>query len=134
MRRFVIDAQVALELGRTAARPGKGTQLVAPALVRSELLSLLYRSVRAGVASREEADRQLDHVRSLRVRLLGDRVLQRVAWDIAEELSWTDTLTAEYVALTRLHADAFVTLDDALAREVAAVVPVAGYAELLRPT
>lgn len=132
MRRYVIDAHVALELGRTAARPAKGTQLVAPALIRSELLCRLYRSVRAGELSRQLAEQRLDHVRSLRIRLLGDRVLQRVAWDIADQLAWPDTLTAEYLALTRLQADAFVTLDDALFRTAAAVVPVAAYEELLQ--
>lgn len=132
MRRYVIDAHVALELGRTADRPAKGTQLVAPALIRSELLCRLYRRVRAGELSRQVAEEQLDHVRSLRIRLLGDRVLQRVAWDIADQLGWPDTLVAEYLALTRLQADAFVTLDDALSRTAATVVPVATYEELLR--
>lgn len=131
MRRYVIDAPVALELGRTGARPHKGTQLVAPALIRSELLCLLYRAVRAGELSRQAAEDRLDHVRSLRIRLLGDRVLQRVAWDLAEQLSLPDTFTAEYLALTRLQADAFVTLDRELARVAATVVPVATFEEML---
>ena len=131
MRRYVIDAHVALELGRTLARPGKGTQLVAPALVRSELLCLLYRSVQDGELTRGDADRQLDHVRSLRIRLLGDRVLQHSAWQVAEQLSWPDTLTAEYIALTRLQADAFVTLDADLAAAAARLVRVASVEDLL---
>lgn len=133
MRRYVVGADVALELGRTGARPGKGTHLVAPTLIRSELLSLLYCGVQAGELSRQEAERRLEHVRTLRIRLLGDRVLQRAAWDIAERLAWPDTSTAEYVALTRLQADAFVTLDPALALEAAAVVRVATLEELLEP-
>ena len=43
--------------------------------------------------------RRLDFLRGLRIRLLGDRVLQRVAWKVAEELGWHDTFVAEYVAL-----------------------------------
>lgn len=34
---------------------------------------------------------------------------------MAERLSGSDTLDAEYLALTKLQADAFVTLDPALA-------------------
>lgn len=132
MRRYVIDAPVALELGRTGVRPGKGVQLVAPTLIRSQIVSRLFRSVRSGELSREDAERRLDHIRSLRIRLLGDRVLQRVAWDVAEHLGWPDTLAAEYVALTRLQADALVTLDEELARQAGDIVRVATYTDLLR--
>jgi hypothetical protein len=47
----------------------------------------------------------------LRIRLLGDRVLQNVVWKAAGLLGWPDTFDAEYVALTQLHADALITLD-----------------------
>ena len=40
-------------------------------------------------------------------------------------LGWADTLDAEYVALTQLHADALITLDRQLARAVKDLVPVA---------
>ena len=65
------------------------------------------------------------------MRLLGDRVLQANAWRIADELGWADTYTAEYIAVTQLQADAFVTLDAALAEAVAGVVRVAPVDELL---
>lgn len=132
MRRYVIDAPVALELGRTGVRPGKGVQLVAPTLIRSQLVSRLYRDVRSGELTRQDAERWLDHIRSLRIRVLGDRVLLHVAWDVADHLGWPDTLAAEYVALTRLQADALVTFNEELARQAVAVVRVAGYEELLR--
>lgn len=67
------------------------------------------------------------------MRLLGDRVLQQVAWKVAEQLGWDDTLTAEYVALTRLQADALVTRDAALARAVGDVVATAPLEALLEP-
>jgi hypothetical protein len=38
-----------------------------------------------------------------------------LAWRIADQLGWTDTFTAEYIALTQLQADAFGTLDAQLA-------------------
>lgn len=67
----------------------------------------------------------LDYVRALRIRLLGDRVLQNVAWKIADQLGWPDTLDAEYVALTQLQAEAFITLDAELAHAVKGLVMIA---------
>ena len=70
-------------------------------------------------------------MRRLSIRLLGDRVLQQTAWKIAEQLGWRDTFVAEYLALTRLQADALVVLDAALAQIVRGVVPVASFEDLL---
>lgn len=75
------------------------------------MLAHLYGRVQRGELDRRSAERQFDHLRSLRLRLLGDRVLQRLAWKIAEELAWPDTFAAEYIALTQLQADAFVCMD-----------------------
>ena len=57
-------------------------------------------------------------LRDLKIRLLGDAVLRRVAWDLPDQLGWASTYTAEYLAApgTRLQGDAFVTLDRRLAR------------------
>jgi predicted nucleic acid-binding protein len=61
----------------------------------------------------------------MKVRLLGDAVLQRRAWEIASRLGWADTYDAEYLALTQLQADAFVTLDAKLARQAKGIVETA---------
>ncbi len=100
-------------------------QILAPALIRSQLLTLLYRAVGRGELTRKDAEQRLTYVRELRIRLLGDRVLQRHAWSIADQLGWSDTYDAEYVALTQLHADALVTLDPRLAEAVTGLVDVA---------
>jgi predicted nucleic acid-binding protein len=81
--------------------------------------------VRGRELTKKEADRRLDYVRALRLRLLGDRVLQSVAWKIADQFGWPDTLDAEYVALTQLQADALVTLDRKLAAAVRGLVTIA---------
>jgi predicted nucleic acid-binding protein len=125
MTKYVIGPDTALRLARDEAVIADGHQLLAPTLLRSHVLSLLYRAVRRGEMSKKDADRQLDYVRALRIRLLGDRVLQSVAWQIAHELGWEDTLDAECVALTRLQADALTTLDAHLARTVMGMVTVA---------
>jgi predicted nucleic acid-binding protein len=128
--RFVITPDVALRLAGERAVPAEGHALVAPALIRSQLVSHLYRAAARGEVTRKEAGEQLDHVRALRLRLLGDRVLQATAWRYATELGWDDTYEAEYVALTTLQADALVTLDPALAAQAARLVAVAPYEDL----
>ncbi len=131
MTRYVIGPDVALRLASDEAVIPAEHRLVAPTLIRSQLLVLLYQAARRGELTKQEASRKLDYVRSLRIRLLGDRVLQGVAWTIAEQLGWPDTYTAEYVALTQLQADAFITLDAELASSVRELVTVAPYDALV---
>lgn len=59
------------------------------------------------------------------MRLLGDRVSRRTAWKIAREQGWGTTYDAEYVAITKLQADALVTVDSALAAQAEGLVPLA---------
>jgi len=130
MTRFVIGPDVALHLAHLKAVVPKGHQLLAPTLIRSQVLAELYGRVRRGELDRRTAEHQLDHLRGLRLRLLGDRVLQSLAWRIAEQLGWPDTFVAEYIALTQLQADAFVCMDPALSRAVGGTVTVASIADL----
>lgn len=130
MADYVIGPDVALRLARDEAVIPDEHRLLAPTLLRSQVLSSLYRAARQGEITKGEADDRLSYLRSLRVRLLGDRVLQAVAWKIADQLGWADTLDAEYVALTQLQADAFITLDEELAHAVKGLVTVAPIEEL----
>ncbi len=98
MTRYVIGPDVAIRLARDQAVIRAGHQILAPALLRSQVLSLLYQAVRRGEMTRKDAERHLEYVRGLRIRLLGDRVLQNVAWKAAVLLGWPDTFDAEYVA------------------------------------
>ena len=125
MTRYVIGPDVAVRLAQDQTVICREHRLLAPALLRSQVLSRLYRAVRLGEMTKKQAGRQLDYVRALRIRLLGDRALHGAAWKVADQLGLPDTLDAEYVALTRLHADAFVTLDPNLARAVTGLVTVA---------
>ena len=133
MTRFVIGPDAALAIVAAGADIAAGHQLLAPTLLRSQVLSLLYGQVRGGGLTGVEAHRRLDQVRALNIRLLGDRVLQRAAWAQADRLGWPDTMTAEYLALTRLKADAFVTCDPELAIVAATVVAVAPMSALSLP-
>jgi predicted nucleic acid-binding protein len=125
MAKYVIGPDVAIQLARDKAVISGEHQILAPALLRSQLLSLLFQAVRRGEMTKKEAGQCLSYVRGLRIRLLGDRVLQNVAWTVADRLGWPDTLDAEYVALTQLHADALITLDRQLAGAVRDLVTVA---------
>jgi predicted nucleic acid-binding protein len=125
MTRYVIGPDVAIQLARDEAVIRDEHQILAPTLIRSQLLSLLYQAVHRAEMTKKEAERRLNYMRGLRIRLLGDRVLQSVAWQVADRLGWPDTLDAEYVALTHLQADALITLDRQLARAVTDLVSVA---------
>ena len=130
MAKYVIGPDVALRLARENVLIADEHQLLAPALLRSQLLSMLYRAVHQGDMTKGDADRLLGYVRGLRIRLLGDRVLQSVAWKVADQLNWPDTFDAEYIALTQLQADAFVTLDGELASVVKDLVVLAPFTAL----
>ncbi|MEO3808409.1 hypothetical protein ABGB17_05340 [Sphaerisporangium sp. B11E5] len=132
MTRFVIDAPVAIRLATDGLAVPAAHALLAPAVLRSQALALLYGSVRRGDTDERTAKKILDGIRSLRIRLLGDRVLQSVAWEVARTLDWPDTYKAEYIALTRLHADALVTFDDVLAEAASTLVTTASLTEVLQ--
>jgi predicted nucleic acid-binding protein len=125
MTRFVIGPDVAIRLANDQAVIRDEHQILAPTLLRSQMLSLLYQAVHRGELTKRDAERRLNYVRGLRIRLLGDRVLQDVAWKVADQLGWPDTLAAEYIALTQLQADALITLDERLAHAVKDLVKVA---------
>ena len=125
MAKYVIGPDVVIRLARDEAVIRDEHQILAPTLLRSQLLSLLYQAVRRGEMTRTDARLRLRYVRGLRIRLLGDRVLQDVAWQVADQLGWPDTLDAEYVALTKLQADALITLDRQLAHAVQDLVTLA---------
>lgn len=130
MTRFVIDAPVAIELATNGPAVAADHALLAPTLLRSQVLALVYDSVRQGTRDERTAKRVLDGIRSLRIRLLGDRVLQAVAWEVARTLDWPDTYKAEYIALTRLQADALVTFDKELVDAARTLVATATLADL----
>jgi predicted nucleic acid-binding protein len=129
MTRFVVDAGAVLHLASARVEievPG-AHKLLAPTLLRSQTLSALHEAVHRGEIPADVARDRLTRIRRMRIRLLGDAVLQRRAWELADQLGWASTYNAEYVALTQLQADAFVTLDAELARSVEGIVATASF-------
>ena len=125
MTRFVVDATVVIHLVSEGIEVAPGHELVAPTLIRSQVLSSLYESVARGELEPKAGLALLQRAWRLPIRLLGDAVLRRRAWDLATTLGWNETYAAEYLALTQLQGDAFVTLDEQFARAATAVVKVA---------
>jgi predicted nucleic acid-binding protein len=123
--RFVVDCETLLRIAAGEIDVASGHQLVAPTLVRSQALAALYAAARRGELSAAEGLERVTRINSLKVRFLGDKVLQRTAWRVAEQLGWETTEDAEFVALTQLQADAFVTSDGELARAVSRLVRTA---------
>jgi predicted nucleic acid-binding protein len=125
MTRFVVDCETLLRIAASEVEVAAEHQLVAPTLVRSQALSALYEAARRGEISAAEGIERVTRINSLKVRFLGDKVLQRQAWKVAHQLGWETTYDAEYVALTMLQADAFVTSNRDLAQAVSGLVETA---------
>jgi predicted nucleic acid-binding protein len=130
MTRFVVDSGAVLQLASDGLDVPAGHQLLAPTLLRSQVLSTLHEAVQRGDLPATVARERLAIVGKMPIRLLGDGVLRRRAWDVATELGWASTYDAEYIALTQLQADAFVTVDADLARRVEGIVPIARLEDL----
>jgi predicted nucleic acid-binding protein len=123
--RFVVDCGVVLQLASEGIEVRAEHELLAPTLLRSQTLSALHEAVHRGEIPPDVALDRLTRIWAMPIRLLGDAVLRRRAWNLAEQLGWAETYDAEYVALTQLQADAFVTLDAELARRVEGIVATA---------
>jgi predicted nucleic acid-binding protein len=123
MTRFVVDTSTVLHLAGEGLEVSSDHELLAPTLLRSQTLSALHEAVHRGELPADVALDRLERIWRIKIRLLGDAVLRRRAWEVAERVGWADTYTAEYIALTQLQADAFMTQDAKLARSVEGIVP-----------
>lgn len=130
MTRFVIDASAVIHLANERIDVAGTHELLAPTLLRSQTLSTLHEAVHRGEIPPDVGRDYLARIGQMKIRYLGDAVLRRRAWDLAEKLGWASTYHAEYVALTQLQGDALVTLDAELARLAEDIVQVASIEDL----
>jgi predicted nucleic acid-binding protein len=130
MTKFVVDCGAVLQLASEGIVVPPEHELLSPTLLRSQTLSVLHEAVHRGEIQPDVALERLTRIWAMPIRLLGDAVLRRRAWALAEQLGWAETYDAEYVALTQLQADAFVTLDAQLARRVEGIVATATIEDL----
>jgi predicted nucleic acid-binding protein len=91
MTRFVVDCGVVLRIAGEDIEAAPEHELLAPTLLRSQTLSALHEAVHSGELERDAALEQLARIRALPIRLLGDAVLRRRAWEVADRLGWADT-------------------------------------------
>ena len=130
MARYAIDAPTLVRIVDDELRVDPGHQLVAPNSIRSEALQVLLREVGAGERTEEAALQAHERMTELKMRLLGDRVSRRTAWQIARQHGWDTLRDAEYLAITQLQADALVTVDPSLAAKAQGLVPIAAIDDL----
>jgi predicted nucleic acid-binding protein len=123
--RFVIDTGTTLYLAKASIAVPPERELYAPTLWRSQTLSAVYEAVQRGDLTPEAAREQLGYINGLKIRLLGDALLRRRAWEVAEELGMSTTYEAEYVALAQLQKCTLVSTDKRLLKRVADLVPAA---------
>lgn len=131
MTRYVIDASILLHLADAGSHVATGHQLVAPNSIRTQALELLLHDVRAGKRTEAAAMKAHERMTEIKIRLLGDRVSRRVAWQVARQHDWDTLRDAEYLAIARLQADALITMDPRLAAAAQGTVPVASVDDLL---
>ncbi len=131
MARYVIDAPTLVHLVDNDLTVNPSHQLVAPNSVRSEALTILLDDVVHGRRSEKAALETHERMTACKIRLLGDRVSRRTAWQIARQNDWSTLRDAEYLAITRLQADALVTVDPRLKARAANVVHLSSLEALL---
>jgi hypothetical protein len=93
MTKFVVDCGVVLRLAAEGVEVPAEHRLLAPTLLRSQTLSALHEAVHRGELPAEVALERLRRVGAMAIRLLGDAVLRRRAWDLAERLGWAGPMT-----------------------------------------
>jgi predicted nucleic acid-binding protein len=125
MTRYTIDAPTLLHIVTAQPRINPDHQLVAPQAIRSQALTLLLGLVRRGDLTQKDARALHTRLTELKIRVLGDRVSRWTSFQIADEQHWETTYDAEYLAVTRLQADALVTVDPAMAKRAEGLVPLA---------
>lgn len=116
---LVVDASVVAPLvadggpdGDLFRRAARGQILVAPDLLRVEVLSVVRRHVAAGTLSSQQANHAVDDLLALPVTLYPTTPLLRRCWELRENVTAYD---ACYVALAEVLDVALMTADARLA-------------------
>jgi predicted nucleic acid-binding protein len=130
MTRFAIDPPTLVRIANGHREVNADHQLVAPNSIRSLALEILLQQVRDSELSERRAMEIHERMTELKMRLLGDRVSRRTAWNIALEHGWPTIRDAEYLAVATLQADALVTGDSELAAKARGFVRIANLSEL----
>jgi len=114
---LVVDASVVVEATLGGRRlEDLGDDLVAPPLLWPEARCAIRQAYWRGVVAPEEAEAARRALGQANVSAREHIDLADEAWRIADELGWTRTYDAEYVALASLLGCRLVTVDGRLRR------------------
>jgi len=127
MTRIAIDAAAAIRLAREAIAVPAVHKLVAPNVLMSQALKLVYETYRRNEIDGAQARTILDGITTMNIRLLGDRVSRGRAWRLADEHDWDDTAAAEYISVAQLQADVLVALDPEVVKHATGLVELASF-------
>ena len=129
---LVVDASAAVQASLSADGFAflRTEELVAPALLWSEGLSVLHELGWRGTISRALADEALGRLVSAPIAIRRPLRLAEEAWRVADELGWAKTYDAEYLALARLLRCRLLTVDGRLRRRASSVAEIVGPTEL----
>lgn len=133
MTRYVIDLACAIKIVEADIQIASKHEILAPTLLRSQVLDHLYQRTLSGDLSEADALSMNARFGKLKFRYLGDAVLRRRAWTIAQQLGMLSTYDAEYIALTQLQGEALVAADKRLASVAKKVVSVKTFEALRSP-
>ena len=125
MTRYAIDAAALVRIVTDELAVDPAHQLVAPNAVRSHALTLLLQAVERGELAEKDARRLHTRLTELKIRVLSDRVSRWSSFQLARQQGLDTTHDAEYIAVTRLQADALVALDPRLRAVAEGLVPLA---------
>ena len=124
--RYVVDSTLVIQLGLAGGHLGplKGHELVAPPILASEYTSALSEMAYRGEIPADAARQAIERLASYRIWYERPKGLYERAGSVAQELGWTKTYTAEYVALAALMRSPLVTLDGRLRRRAGHLVDI----------
>jgi predicted nucleic acid-binding protein len=130
---LVIDASAALYLLASAdgMEPLASLELVAPALLWSEVTSVLNEMRWRGEVSEALADAAFERLLAAPITRRADAALYTRAREAARELGWAKTYDAEYVSLARVLNVDLLSRDERLRRGAARLVNVVGPDEVI---
>lgn len=124
--RLVVDSSVVIQMliAGGALGPLRGHELTAPALLASEVTSVLREMVFRGEMPATAGASALESMLELSIAYERPGALAADATAIAGQLGWAKTYDAEYLALARRANCPLITMDERLRRGGGAVAVV----------